>query len=62
MALGRRPHSFRTRRDTPQEGRGAFERSREKGIRLNKKTKKTKSKKSEKKLKPKTLSAKFKLK
>ena len=62
MALGRRPHSFRTRWNTPQEGRSAMERGREKGIRLHKKVKTTKRKKSKDKLKPKTLSAKFKLK
>lgn len=64
MALGRRGYSLRSRRDTIQEGLGALERSREKGIRLRKKSSKSKKKKSStgRKLKPKTLSAKLKLK
>ena len=64
MAFGRRGYSFRTRSDTVQEGMGALERHREKGIRTDKRLSSSKKKKKspKKKLKPRTLKSNFKLK
>lgn len=64
MALGRRGYSFRTRNDTVQEGIGALERQREKGIRTDKRlsSPKKKKKRPKKKLKPRALKSNFKLK
>ncbi len=64
MAFGRRGYSLRTRSDTVQEGLGAMERHREKGIRTDQRLTSSKKKKKspKKKLKPKTLKSAFKLK